>query len=67
MEKFIKREKFIAKVPFQNILFVLKADFLGGFVPVSKKNQGKPREKHQIVFGDLTEFCPSTASSDESG
>ena len=64
MEILVKREKFIAKVPFQDILFVLKAEFLGWFVPVSKTHQGK---NTKTVFGDLAEFYPSTASSDESG
>lgn len=52
MEKFVKREKFIAKAPFQNILFVLKADFLGGgggVVPVSTTHQGKNTKQYLVT------------------
>ena len=56
MEKFVKREKLIAKVPFQNILFVLRADFL-------RHTKGGT----QTVFGELTESYPSTGSNDEAG
>ena len=54
MEIVLKREKFIAKVPFQDILFVLKAEFLGWFVPVSKTHQ--PQTKiFSLIHNQKTE------------